>query len=497
MSRRYGSVSHWSLIVSPALLLSVCYGCSCASHWLLNTRATDADSGRALSNAMIQVRSIDGRNDAQPWPRGVSRTDSEGTFEIRLPGDAVGCGSLFFGRPSSIPATPPPKEIELIIHTIDDRVGHMVVPMPDAPQDSEGNWLSNRIDVDDLGFTLMPRAGDATLSTDFEPGVIVAADLTGDDTDELIVFNELSMSLNIFDDLEKNRITLDQPFEEWVGAMAVADLDADFDNDLVLGGSSLEFWRNDGTGRLAFWKSRNIGLLHIDRIEFSSLDEDDHIDLIVGGGVSFTRHLLVFLKGPEGPDPRRYDTTGTLAGSADTDGDGYIDIVIIDADADEIIVHLNNGNGDLSDMTAQPVPFDLSFQGGITLDLDNDGDPDVVSIVFGGLVTAFNDSKGHFSAGGLIALKGSDVELHSADIDADGDADLAVALYDKNEVVVLLNDGAGGFSQRHTHSTGHGPGAMVVSHLDPNGCLDIATANRWDSTVSLLFDVAFDGVCTR
>ncbi|UOQ98716.1 FG-GAP-like repeat-containing protein [Hymenobacter sp. 5317J-9] len=120
------------------------------------------------------------------------------------------------------------------------------------------------------------------------------------------------------------------------------------------------------------------------------------------------------------------------------------------------------------------------------VDLDNDGDLDVVGTVSTGtstfgLMVRLNNSTGTFTTGaGLPTLAGSVTsEPLPADVDGDGDLDLLVAEIVTGStttvrVDVLLNDGRGQFSMGSPLSANNVSGPMRVGDLDGDGDLDLA-----------------------
>ncbi|HEU4437188.1 MAG TPA: FG-GAP-like repeat-containing protein, partial [candidate division Zixibacteria bacterium] len=73
----------------------------------------------------------------------------------------------------------------------------------------------------------------------------------------------------------------------------------------------------------------------------------------------------------------------------------------------------------------------------------------------------------------------------TADLDGDGDCDLAVANYGSHSVSILRNNGDGTFTVNEDYATGHYPRSVCAADLDGDGDSDLATVN-YDSTVSIL-----------
>jgi hypothetical protein len=128
-------------------------------------------------------------------------------------------------------------------------------------------------------------------------------------------------------------------------------------------------------------------------------------------------------------------------------------------------------------------------EGVVLADLDGDGEldmavasdlPDKVSILF-------NDGVGGFAAPVVIATGGgtSPHALAAGDLDGDGDTDLAVTLKNVNQVRVLRNDG-GTFVNAGSTAVGADPRAVTVGDVDGDGDLDLLTGNRNGNSVTVL-----------
>ena len=77
------------------------------------------------------------------------------------------------------------------------------------------------------------------------------------------------------------------------------------------------------------------------------------------------------------------------------------------------------------------------------------------------------------------------ISVSAADVSGDNKLDLVVANFDDSSVSVLLNNGAGGFTKTD-FTTGSGPYSVAAADVNGDNKLDLVTANRGDNTVSVL-----------
>jgi hypothetical protein len=73
-----------------------------------------------------------------------------------------------------------------------------------------------------------------------------------------------------------------------------------------------------------------------------------------------------------------------------------------------------------------------------------------------------------------------------ADLDGDGDLDLAVANLGANNVSILKNNGDGTFQPAVTYNTGGAPYCLFCADLDLDGDLDLVVANSGSNKISVL-----------
>jgi len=127
-------------------------------------------------------------------------------------------------------------------------------------------------------------------------------------------------------------------------------------------------------------------------------------------------------------------------------------------------------------------------------DWDGDGDLDLAVVnSFTDNVTVFlNDSGGGFSeaAGSPVRVGSNPISVTAGDWDGDGHLDLAVVNSFTDNVTVLLNDGGGGFSEAVGSPIGVALGARPVSvtagDWDGDGDLDLTVVNSFTDNVTVL-----------
>jgi hypothetical protein len=142
------------------------------------------------------------------------------------------------------------------------------------------------------------------------------------------------------------------------------------------------------------------------------------------------------------------------------------------------------------DYTALPVgskptgisAYDFNKDGKLDIVVDTQGDS-MVRILL-------NDGLGNLTQSGSAMLppNGGPAAIASADLNADGNADVVVANRLDNSITVLLGDGKGGFASQYTVTGITDPISLSIGDLNFDGQPDIAIANYMTGGVTLLFN---------
>lgn len=175
---------------------------------------------------------------------------------------------------------------------------------------------------------------------------------------------------------------------------------------------------------------------------------------------------------------------------ADFDNDGRMDLCVAAADDDNVWILLGAGNGTFSSVQEVQLPPGTEPHGITPLDVDGDGDLDIVNANVGSndLSLMLNNGAGVFGAPAFFdAGVNGEYGLVAADMDRDGITDLVVAGRNDGEIVTMLGNGDGTFTAAGPpQNTGGLTWVVVLGDVNGDGDLDAATANDGTGTVGVL-----------
>ncbi|HEY9230228.1 MAG TPA: CRTAC1 family protein, partial [Gemmatimonadaceae bacterium] len=164
---------------------------------------------------------------------------------------------------------------------------------------------------------------------------------------------------------------------------------------------------------------------------------------------------------------------------ADVDNDGYLDLFVIGGGGDRRAYLLrNDGTGKFRDVTGKSGISNIAGSTkALFVDLDHDGDLDLLLVGANGLIVYRNNLDGTFAdvsrEMGLVSSSARDAAF--GDFDGDGRIDVVV-LDEQGHVQLFHNDGSRRFSDATALSglSANGASALAVGDYDNDGFIDIA-----------------------
>lgn len=126
-------------------------------------------------------------------------------------------------------------------------------------------------------------------------------------------------------------------------------------------------------------------------------------------------------------------------------------------------------------------------------DLNGDGNPDLITSIFGTDSVAVQLGHGDGTFGPatsiLIAAGFGPAEVHAVSLRGNGTLDLIAGSFNTNQIAVLLGNGDGTFQTPAVYAVGtasNTPTSLTSGDFNDDGNLDVAVSNTEDNTVSVL-----------
>lgn len=242
--------------------------------------------------------------------------------------------------------------------------------------------------------------------------------------------------------------------------------------------------------------------------EFADLDGDGDLDLVLAA--EFGQNVVCFWDNnrfvlqPEAiTQGKRHDSEDIAI--VDFTGDGLPDIAIVAEDDQTNEFYINSGDGTFVDASDR-IPVSGTSNAVLALDVDADGDHDLLIGNNGANVLLLNDGAGNFTDASderLPTQEDTTQDIEAGDIDGDGDPDLIIANEQANRI--LINDGKGFFTDETqvrlaTNKITQETREADLGDVDNDGDLDLVLANvAWsglDPTDRLLLNDG-SGIFTR
>lgn len=234
--------------------------------------------------------------------------------------------------------------------------------------------------------------------------------------------------------------------------------------------------------------------------DFADIDADGDGDLIsVGSSDGMIRRFIQAAPGlyadfVASPLPAGSGPNDIIA--VDLDGNGLIDLATANAPGGDITLLFQNSSDsfaapafDALDGLAFPTSLaaaDLNMDGALDLVSSTSGSGDL-SIFIQGLPQQFTPLPS-----GTLMAGGAPQSVDVADLDGDGDVDLVASGGTSNAITIFFQNAPGQFvpSSNGSLPAGDFPGSATVADLDLDGDMDIAVANELSEEISLYYQIS-------
>ncbi len=230
----------------------------------------------------------------------------------------------------------------------------------------------------------------------------------------------------------------------------------------------------------------------------ADLDRDEDLDLVVTNQDSDDLSILRNKgNGNFSPETRIHDGVGDGPRRlviADLNGDLAPDLAIVNSFGSTVTLLRNFGSGGFGPFSESPIVDASSPSSIVAPDLNGDGKLDLAFTNAGsGTVSVFLGlGRGRFRERSTspegIGGGSNPFALTAADFDVDGAQDLAVAVSGSDRVAILRNTGAGNLSLTPASplTVGDFPLDIAAADVDGDGDLDLATPNSIGDNVTIL-----------